>query len=221
MKTNFIDERYDFLVSLMYGHVLIISDVVYFLWHQMPTKCEISRYLWIYWTEFHICLHFSSSKTLKIEAGFTYHASGDYTQQSLTAAIAAATGMSSPISRRQRQPSPGRMGGRNPPSYSPPLPDENILPEVSFYKQLSIIADYIVRKFPVKVHHLLSLHHENEVGNYPCNHLLSCMLSDSDSYKKYPLCRLMVCWWIVFSGTSDKHMRLLNLHLRDLKSFQE
>ncbi|KAK3913154.1 Cyclin-dependent kinase 12 [Frankliniella fusca] len=102
----------------------------------------------------------SSSKNLKMEAGFTYHASSsEYNQQSLTAAIAAATGMSSPASRR-----PNRLGLRNPQpsSYSPPLPDENILPDVSLYKQLSIIADYVVRKFPIKVHHLLSLHHENE-----------------------------------------------------------
>ncbi|XP_026287752.1 cyclin-dependent kinase 12 isoform X1 [Frankliniella occidentalis] len=102
----------------------------------------------------------SSSRTLKMEAGFTYHASSsEYNQQSLTAAIAAATGMSSPAPRR-----PNRLGPRNPQpsSYSPPLPDENILPDVSLYKQLSIIADYVVRKFPIRVHHLLALHQENE-----------------------------------------------------------
>lgn len=103
---------------------------------------------------------------MKIEAGFTYHAlTTDYSQQSLTAAIAAATGMTSPSQRRSRQSSPVRSGPRNPPSYSPPLPDENILPEVSLFKQLSIISDYMVRKFPVRVHHLMSLHQENEVGN--------------------------------------------------------
>ncbi|KAJ1527103.1 hypothetical protein ONE63_008640 [Megalurothrips usitatus] len=105
----------------------------------------------------------SSSKNLKMEAGFTYHATAnDYNHQSLTAAIAAATGMSSTPPRRSRQSSPNRSGHRNPPSYSPPLPDENILPDVSLHKQLCIISDYIVRKFPVKVHHLLSLHHDNE-----------------------------------------------------------
>lgn len=99
-----------------------------------------------------------------MEAGFTYHASSnnEFNHQSMTAAIAAATGMSSPAARRSRQSSPTRPG-RNIPSYSPPLPDENILPDVSLQKQLTIIADYVIRKFPVRVHHLLSLHYENEV----------------------------------------------------------